>query len=353
MDNKRQKVTSLWKTCFGDTDEFIQFYFDSKYSDENALLYEENGQPVAALQMLPYPMTWAGSTLRASYISGACTLPEARNKGLMSRMLTEAFHTMYSRQLDLTFLIPAEPWLYGYYQKTGYAPVFGHTLKTFIPPQPATTVATINIPATYSDTLANGCYPYFDRKMQKRDSCIQHPRNDFSTILQELYASGGRLLIATAPAGTPQITGLAFAVPGESNIRISELLSNSPEVRTTLLYAASRQWDSRPVTYKLPAQPEKSEKEGMARIIHAEKMLARLAACNPHADFTLQLTDPLLPDNNGYYTIAGGHCRKKKNTEKETSLHMDITALTQALLGGLPGHPAFPPRQPYMSLMLD
>ena len=46
----------LWRRCFEDTDEFIRFYFERKYSNANSLIYEENGKALSALQMLPYPM---------------------------------------------------------------------------------------------------------------------------------------------------------------------------------------------------------------------------------------------------------------------------------------------------------
>ena len=48
----------LWRRCFEDTDEFIRFYFERKYSDANSLIYEKNGKALSALQMLPYPMRW-------------------------------------------------------------------------------------------------------------------------------------------------------------------------------------------------------------------------------------------------------------------------------------------------------
>ena len=42
--NKKQQVMELWRRCFEDTDEFIRFYFERKYSDANSLIYEENGK---------------------------------------------------------------------------------------------------------------------------------------------------------------------------------------------------------------------------------------------------------------------------------------------------------------------
>ena len=35
----KREVMELWRVCFDDTEEFIQFYFDKKYKEENALVY--------------------------------------------------------------------------------------------------------------------------------------------------------------------------------------------------------------------------------------------------------------------------------------------------------------------------
>ena len=69
---KKQAVMELWRLCFDDTEEFIRFYFEKKYREENALVFwDEQGAAIAALQMPPYPMTFAGRQIVAGYISGA------------------------------------------------------------------------------------------------------------------------------------------------------------------------------------------------------------------------------------------------------------------------------------------
>ncbi len=77
-----------------------------------------------ALQMLPYRMSFGETSLDVSYISGAATRPEYRNRGLMGRLLKESFEIMRSRNIPLSALIPAESWLYDYYASKGYASVF-------------------------------------------------------------------------------------------------------------------------------------------------------------------------------------------------------------------------------------
>ena len=72
----KREVMELWRVCFDDTEEFIQFYFDKKYKEENALVYwDEQGAAIAALQTLLYPMTFGVTQIVTGYISGACTHP--------------------------------------------------------------------------------------------------------------------------------------------------------------------------------------------------------------------------------------------------------------------------------------
>ena len=61
-----------------------------------------------ALQMLPYRMSFGEASLDVSYISGAATRPEYRNRGLMGRLLKESFEIMRSRNIPLSALITAE-----------------------------------------------------------------------------------------------------------------------------------------------------------------------------------------------------------------------------------------------------
>ncbi|HBU45953.1 MAG TPA: GNAT family N-acetyltransferase, partial [Porphyromonadaceae bacterium] len=49
----RQQVYDMWKTVFGDSDEYMEIYFREKYRNENTLIYFESGKAVSSLQMLP------------------------------------------------------------------------------------------------------------------------------------------------------------------------------------------------------------------------------------------------------------------------------------------------------------
>lgn len=118
------ELRSMWKICFGDTDEYIDFVFDNKYKPENTLVYFEGDTAVASLQMLPYTIRFYGQVIPFYYLAGLCTLPQCRGKGYMGRLMEESFKLMQLRSIALTILVPADGWLFDYYAKYGFETVF-------------------------------------------------------------------------------------------------------------------------------------------------------------------------------------------------------------------------------------
>ena len=128
----REKVKNLWKLCFNDSEEFTELYFRLRYNNDINIAIQSGEEVIAALQMLPYPMTFEGEDIHTAYISGACTHPDYRNRGVMHELLSQAFARMLHNNVALSTLIPAEPWLFDYYGRSGYAPVFRYAEETFI-----------------------------------------------------------------------------------------------------------------------------------------------------------------------------------------------------------------------------
>lgn len=56
----REQVKKLWKLCFNDSDEFTEMYFRLRYNNEVNIAIQSGEEVIAALQILPYPMTSEG-----------------------------------------------------------------------------------------------------------------------------------------------------------------------------------------------------------------------------------------------------------------------------------------------------
>lgn len=319
--DKKQQIVDLWRTCFGDSEAFISLYFDRVYRDENTLTLERDGRIVSALQMLPYTMTYLGTEIQVAYICGACTAPGYRGQGWMRQLLLEAFEVMRRRDVTLTALIPADPWLFDYYRVQGYTEAFDYTEETYIRPdlpvqRPDVLVVEPEVPST------EALYAYFDRKLRERPACVLHAYDDFITLLRDLALTDGRMY--TALDGNEQVSGMAFVQPLEDHpspagkkLLVKELLYDTDEIRQLLLQEVTLQNGVLQATVKTPPSPPGTYPLGMARVIDTDRMI--------HLWLSRHKDSPL----------------SRKELEE-----MDIQTLTRKLLD-------YPERTGYMSLMLD
>ena len=67
-NSHKQIVYDMWKTVFGDSDEYMQLYFSEKYRSENTFLYFHNAKAVSSLQILPFRFTFWGEEITMLFI---------------------------------------------------------------------------------------------------------------------------------------------------------------------------------------------------------------------------------------------------------------------------------------------
>lgn len=333
----KKKVRELWELCFDDTKAFVDLYFDRRYSDDINMAVCENGQLVSALQMVPYTMTFQGERISVSYISGACTHPDYRSKGVMRKLLDQTHQRMYREGVMLSTLIPAQEWLFVYYEKRGYIPAFFYSVK-HVDVGKLEINPSCQIEEYVKESL--DAYPYFDRKMVERDGCVQHTEVDFHVILADLALSGGKLYIALE---LRQIVGMIFCIPHDGILYITELLADSGAIRESLLKSASMETAAMKIEYYTPSGKDGSPR-GMIRIIRAEKFMQLYAEEYKSASLLIELSDDAIPGNNGRYLIENGMCRRVSFVKNMDVVPMNIEQLTRM---------CFENERLYMSLMLD
>jgi Predicted acetyltransferase involved in intracellular survival and related acetyltransferases len=349
----KEEVKKLWNLCFGDDEAFTELYFSKRYSDEVNLAIEENGNIISALQILPYPMTFCGEIISTGYISGACTHPDYREKGAMKRLLLKSFTRMQDNEVPLTTLIPAEKWLFSYYSKMGYTPVFEYSNKTFTVEELKPSSEYIVSKYTSQPFLQEEVYSFFDEKMKNRPYCIQHSYDDFLVIMDDLKLGNGELLIARSKG---KIKGLAFCYAKENRLHVPELFLENDSVRDTLLFTAAEQFQVKEISCIIPPNDEMGNILGMARIIDAEKLLNIYTIHHPKLEASFNINDEFIKKNNAFYSIKSGKLEIAEINKNFKSF--SIQELTQGLLGYktelLPKElQLFDRQKPYMSLMLN
>lgn len=172
----RDAVRQMWKTVFGDSDDYMDIYFREKYADENTLIYVENEKPVASLQMLPYDFTFCGTEIPVAYLSGVCTLPEARKKGFMEQLLQASFHEMHKKNIPLAILVPQEEWLLTFYEKYGFAQTFDAENEA---------LPSLKLLSDKYPNDLHAAYREFNTWFRQNDMTVQKSFDDFRAIVEE------------------------------------------------------------------------------------------------------------------------------------------------------------------------
>ncbi|NLC85659.1 MAG: GNAT family N-acetyltransferase [Bacteroidales bacterium] len=175
-DTTEQQVWDMWKTVFGDSDDYMQLYFKYKYRNENTLIYIEDDKAVSSLQMLSYKFTFCGEVIPVQYLSGVCTLPEYRGKGYARELLLKSFEVAIERGIPLVILVPQEDWLLSFYTKFGFALAFDSGAEQLPPLKKIIDDNQVDLYNAYKE---------FDSLFRNKDMAVQKSFQDFQAIAEE------------------------------------------------------------------------------------------------------------------------------------------------------------------------
>lgn len=320
MDRKQQ-VMDLWRSCFDDSDEFIDMFFSQVYKDENEFTIDKEGDVISALQVVPYTMTFYDKEISVGYICGACTAVQERGAGHMTHLVNESLQIMKNREVALAVTIPATSGLFDLYRKSGFIEAFTYSKDTFIIPDPPIakshlTVIEPEVPTTQE------MYDFFNRKLRERNCCVLHSYDNFISVIRDYQLSGGHILAAIDD--NEKIKGLAFILTPPQNaehdkdaIYVTEVLFEDLQTKFFILQEAIRQFGAQKAIYRCLSFGMSNAPFGMAKVLDRERMI------------NIWL-----------------HAHKNSEYKYEDLKDMNIENLTQLLLG-------YKQQDSYMSLMFD
>lgn len=113
-------LKQLHKLAFGDSDAYIDFFFEQRFSPENCFLHFENGVPVGALYARIFRLRIQDKKVHVPFFTGIATHPDHRRKGIAAGLIRQATETYAARGYPLVLL---HPFNVDFYKKQGFAPV--------------------------------------------------------------------------------------------------------------------------------------------------------------------------------------------------------------------------------------
>ena len=146
---------ALWSRVFGDDTAFQRdFYTLTDLS--GPLVLTEDGQVQAMLALPEVTLTFPdGWRVKGGYVYALATRPEGRGRGYAGLLLRYACQVLKSRGADCVLTVPAQPSLFSFFGKNGFAPAFRHRRVTARPaPAPARPISPEEYDALRESLLA-------------------------------------------------------------------------------------------------------------------------------------------------------------------------------------------------------
>lgn len=352
MTNRKDEIKKIWAECFGDPREWIEMYFSRVYNERDAMTLEKGGRIVSSLLLQPYAMKFHNAEVAIGYIAGAGTRRNARGNGYMSELMADTLDSACNRGFMACVLIPAHDWLYSYYAKFDFSPVF------YTDPQRFTSLHQFHPCGDFlpvDDFYDPTVYAAFHDFEMERRCTILHSQRDFLNILDDIAHDSGCFVAVKDADGVIRAMGWASMV--EDRLIVKDLMGDDECARETVLAEMRHRYPDTPVTLLAPAESNGRRlfARGMARIVNTPLCLGVIAAAHPKLLLKMRVMDLLMPHNSHTYIIKEGAC--VIDDDYAGNLDFDIDADTfnrivfsSARIGSVL---EFPSERPHLSLMLD
>lgn len=177
-EEEKEQTQQLWEKVFDeDPKEFVEMYFSELYKTEYNISCQIDKRVVGALQTLPHQMKCHDQELLSAYISGVSVDPDCRKLNIGTSIMKQAHIYLYEKGVAIATLIPAEPWLYGWYGKLGYVSRIHVT-----PPPP---------------DIKNMTFEDYDQFQRAKECTILHDEAYFDIAKKDIVMAGESYAIPT------------------------------------------------------------------------------------------------------------------------------------------------------------
>ncbi len=309
-DEIKAQTRRLWHDTFRTSEEFDDIYFTDKYTDETNLTIRQNGNVAAALQLLPYRLTFYGSVQHAGYLSGLATQPDKRNRGFASNLVHEAHRRLYAQGATLSFLIPKDEEQRRFFEKPQHGSFWTAVYRQELPLDVSADGNFDKIEVRRPDEWGTDLYVFYRRLTSELPFMFHPSESDFFAALSAADLQDGYVLVAYRKR---RIVGFCLAVKEENGkVYIRTLAITETATRAAFVDYLCRTCGVEKVyrRFCLPGSVKGAEPYAMARVINVPRFLSAIATPNPGFQLHIGVDGDMdIPENNGWYLVENGRVR--------------------------------------------
>jgi|GEM_PF-1857644 len=298
----REAFRSLWRVCFGDSEQFMDWFFTERYFPEFSACLLEDGALVSGMQSYPLHVRIRDRILPASMLAGVSTHPEKEGKGYMKRVFLHYMQRV--RGLGLPVVVHTPAHIPTFFSR-GHYPVTETKHLTVASARAGALPPALMRRDLYRDVgPLQACY---QRATERYSGIVSRTAADFAYKMRDYAADGARVL---ARMENGDALGYCVYYASEDRVHAEECFALDAETLDLLLDGLCYEAAGRKLHVKLPPDIGVSRpggeiavrQQGSMGIADIGKTL-KLLVDDPA--YVFAIIDATVPQNAGVWDGAG------------------------------------------------
>ena len=336
----KDQVVSVWNYCFEDGEDFVKYYFENVYDENNTIIIEENDEVLSALQLNKYTIDLRDNKYDVSYVVGVSSKPEVRGLGYMKHLMTYTLEELYKNGEIVSLLMAID---YRLYKRYGFDHCYDqiqYNLRT--DELLGFRLSSKLRKATFED--AETLSRIYTKAMESLNGYAVRDEAYFNRFIKEVSSESGYIYI-----DEENNSYIAYYIQGDTFFVRELIYNNNSSLKSMLAYIYNHNTQCKKTVINAPVDDKikliianlktceiKLIPFMAGRVINFEKYIESLNSCNIDTQkinnkyIKIKVIDKYIKQNNSVFKISVCDNKIKiQRVEEDYDIELDINSITQ------------------------
>ena len=336
----KEQVVSVWNYCFEDGEDFVKYYFENVYDENNTIIIEENDEVLSALQLNKYTIDLRDNKYDVSYVVGVSSKPEVRGLGYMKHLMAYTLEELYKNGEIVSLLMAID---YRLYKRSGFDHCYDqiqYNLRT--DELLGFRLSSKLRKATFED--AETLSRIYTKAMESLNGYAVRDEAYFNRFIKEVSSESGYIYI-----DEENNSYIAYYIQGDTFFVRELIYNNISSLKSMLAYIYNHNTQCKKTVINAPVDDKikliianlktceiKLIPFMAGRVINFEKYIESLNSCNIDTQkinnkyIKIKVIDKYIKQNNSVFKISVCDNKIKiQRVEEDYDIELDINSITQ------------------------
>ena len=336
----KDQVVSVWNYCFEDGEDFVKYYFENVYDENNTIIIEENDEVLSALQLNKYTIYLRDNKYDVSYVVGVSSKPEVRGLGYMKHLMTYTLEELYKNGEIVSLLMAID---YRLYKRYGFDHCYDqiqYNLRT--DELLGFRLSSKLRKATFED--AETLSRIYTKAMESLNGYAVRDEVYFNRFMKEVSSESGYIYI-----DEENNSYIAYYIQGDTFFVRELIYNNISSLKSMLAYIYNHNTQCKKTVINAPVDDKikliianlktceiKLIPFMAGRVINFEKYIESLNSCNidtqkiNNESIKIKVIDKYIKQNNSVFKISVCDNKIKiQRVEEDYDIELNINSITQ------------------------